>query len=328
MTTTVESSSTEHLTVSVIIPTLGRPVSLSRTIASVLPDSRATEVVVVIDGDDDEESRQSVAEWTSRDARVRGIVQPNAGSNAARERGVREARGSIVVMLDDDVVAGVGLISGHAARHDGVTPLIVVGYMPVVLPTDPILRVTAELYASAYDECCQDYEQQPQGILDHLWSGNVSMRRADVLAVGLTSALKLRYHVDMEFGIRCSRAGMIGVFDRSLAATHHYERRVEQAVRDARNGGLALSRIIETLQPRESRKLHPLGHVTRKRRDLVYIVSFRTIRPVTNAVAQRLIAMAARLRWRMISRVLLRYVLVVNSYAEYHAAGGPGLRRL
>lgn len=323
-----DTASPDRDTVSVVIPTLRRWASLERTIAAVLVDPRTDEVVVVVDSEDDEESLRSLARWSERDSRVRGISQANAGSNAARERGVREAKGSIIVMLDDDVEAGAGLISGHALRHDGVSKFVVVGYMPVVVPAEPELRVTAEIYSKGYEAACRRYDEQPGRILDRLWSGNISMRREDILAVGLASPLNLRYHVDLEFGVRCARAGLTAVFDRSLLATHHYERRVEQLVRDGRNGGRAQALIGQTLQLRDSGVIHPLGDFTLMRRIVIYVVSFRPVRAASIAVIRRCTEMSVSRQRTLMSKMMLHLLLGVESYVAYRALNGPGIQRL
>ena len=46
-----------------------------------------------------------------------------------------------------------------------------------------------------------------------------------------------RYHADREFGLRCQKAGIRGVFDRELLAHHRYRRTPEEYLRDCRRGG-------------------------------------------------------------------------------------------
>ena len=86
--------------VSVIMPTRNRAERLPRAIASILDQSHpALEVVVVDDGSEDET-------WDVltgfEDTRVRPIRGEQSGVGAARNRGLDEARGSIVAYLDDD----------------------------------------------------------------------------------------------------------------------------------------------------------------------------------------------------------------------------------
>ncbi len=87
--------------VSVVIPTRSRPRALVRAIRSVLQQSMTElEVVVVLDGPD-EETRRAAAGLG--DVRVRVItLEQSGGGSAARNAGVRAARGNWIAFLDDD----------------------------------------------------------------------------------------------------------------------------------------------------------------------------------------------------------------------------------
>jgi len=85
-------------------------------------------------------------------------------------------------------------------------------------------------------------------VLEDLWAGNVSMRRTDALAIGFASDDRLGFHADKEFGMRCKRAGLDAVFDRTLLARHHYTRSLEQLFGEGRTR--ARSRVmIAALHP-------------------------------------------------------------------------------
>lgn len=85
--------------VSVIIPTHDGQRHIAETLDSVLAQTyRDFEVIVVDDGSRDR-TRDIVAGYG---APVRLVVQPNAGVCAARNRGLREARGALICLLDHD----------------------------------------------------------------------------------------------------------------------------------------------------------------------------------------------------------------------------------
>lgn len=94
--------STPSPLVSVVIPTYNAPHYLLETLQTVLAQTFTDfEVVIVNDGSTDDTLAQ-LAPVVERDCRVRVVTQPNAGIGAARNRGIDEARGKYVALLDHD----------------------------------------------------------------------------------------------------------------------------------------------------------------------------------------------------------------------------------
>jgi glycosyltransferase involved in cell wall biosynthesis len=87
--------------ISVVMPAYNAAQTVQRAINSVLLQSfKDFEVIIVDDGSKDN-TVQRVAEL--KDLRIRLLQQPeNRGGNAARNRGIREARASVVCFLDCD----------------------------------------------------------------------------------------------------------------------------------------------------------------------------------------------------------------------------------
>lgn len=229
--------------ISVVMPTYNRRKLLPTVIDPLLADASADEVVVVVDG-----SRDGSYEWlvgrAERDPALRPLFIENRGKEGARQAGVETARGDVVLLLDDDVLAGSGLIGGHAAAHEGERDLVLLGYMPVRLPAQRRPGdVSTLLYASEYEGRCRAYERDPSLVLQTLWGGNLSLRRDDALRVGLVSAFNQGYHQDRDFGLRCMKAGLHGRFDRSLRAEHLHERSFPAFLRDMRRQGAGRAQL-------------------------------------------------------------------------------------
>jgi GT2 family glycosyltransferase len=103
--------------VSVVVPTRGRADYLEITLDSLeAQDLHAPCEVLVVDDGSPDRTQELVAARTARSVRL----DPPQGLNAARNRGLREARADLVVFTDDDVDAPHGwlraLVDG-AARH-------------------------------------------------------------------------------------------------------------------------------------------------------------------------------------------------------------------
>jgi glycosyltransferase involved in cell wall biosynthesis len=228
-------------TVSVVVPTHERRDLLPATVEPLLDDAATSELVVVVDGSSDG-SFEWLRERAADEPRLRALSTPGLGPAAAREAGVRAASGAVLLLVDDDVVAERGLVSGHARRHAGEEGLIVVGYMP---PRVPSIRRAGDfavrLYAREYEQACRVYERDPDAVLLGLWGGNVSLRRSDFVRVQERGGdAPVRYHEDRDFGLRCRRAGLRAAFDRSLRAVHRHRRDLAGFARDARAQGFGL----------------------------------------------------------------------------------------
>ena len=239
--------------VSVVIPTYRGRDALRRSLPPLVADPSVGEIIVIVDGLDDG-SIDDLRRLSLLHPKVRWEYVQNGGEMAARDRGAELARGEIVLFLDQDVVAGHGLARRHAQLHAGSPHRLVVGYMPTTAAGRP--SFTTRLYARDYERRCNGYETDPESILTHLWGGNFSLRRSDCLAIRLRRpefAQRERYHSDRELGLRCKQYGLVGVFDRSLRATHLHERDRTSFMRDSRSQGSSLARLhqlhAETLGP-------------------------------------------------------------------------------
>ena len=222
--------------ISVVIPSHGRADLVDAVTRPLLDDPATLEVIVVADRDE----RVSRAAEAIGHPKLR-VVSTDAGlPSVARQAGVDAARGDYVLLMDDDVIAEPGLVSGHLAAHDR-PGLVVVGYMPVA---EERLRgpgaFVARLYSGSYQEHVEAFERDPAQILPRFWAGNASMRREDALRVGAhNDDWAVRFYEDTEFGRRCAAAGLEGVFRRDLAGQHLFEKSVSSWRRRNRQQGVA-----------------------------------------------------------------------------------------
>lgn len=229
-------------TLSVVIPTRNRAAQVLRAVDVLLADPAVHEVVVVVDGSDD--GTTAALEDRARQAPgLRPMWQPHAGAGAARQRGVEAAGGELVLLLDDDVVPRPGLASGHAevhAAHDG--PLVVVGAMPTPRPQRRgVDSVTTDLYVDDYAACTADWLRNPDTVLEHLWSGNLSLPRALAAEVGLDDLdMGALFFEDRDLGMRLRAAGVPAVYRPELAAEHQHARSLRAFLDDARRQGRGL----------------------------------------------------------------------------------------
>ncbi len=238
-----ENGSEDQGSISVVVPSVGRGFVAEIVRRSL--EQGALEVVVVADANPEDVSRVLNPWLASGDARVRMVAGPGRGVALARQAGVVAALGDLVLLLDDDVVPEPGLLDGHRRVHAAGPNRVAIGYLPVA-PEIVARSVAASIYSDDYESECQELDDDPSRVLLQLWAGNYSMRSEDCVRVlqadpsFVNSLLE-----DEEFGFRCRAAGLEGVFDRSLASTHHYERPVAAFLRSARAQSLASRRLHE-----------------------------------------------------------------------------------
>ncbi|MTV27263.1 glycosyltransferase [Nitriliruptoraceae bacterium ZYF776] len=89
-------------TVSVVVPTMDRERQLPATLDSVLAQSYPHLELLVVDDGSTDATPELLARYAAADPRVRTFRQDNAGVAAARNHGLREARGELVAYLDSD----------------------------------------------------------------------------------------------------------------------------------------------------------------------------------------------------------------------------------
>ncbi|HVE78778.1 MAG TPA: glycosyltransferase [Gemmatimonadaceae bacterium] len=228
--------------VSVVVPTCGRSDLLRGTLEALAaqdyPPARY-EVLVQVDGPDPA-ARAVVAE-VARHApcAMSAGEHPRGGAGRARNAGIARARGRIVVMLDDDIVAAPQLLRAHAEAHGGADDRVIVGLLPVER-TEPepaharLVRqwwdgVHAERLSPAHRATFRDFV-----------TGNVSVSRARLLAAGGFDADFAGYgREDYELGHRLLSAGLCLRFAPDAVGLHRFRKPVLRWVRQMRDQGRA-----------------------------------------------------------------------------------------
>lgn len=103
--------------VTLLVPTYRRPERLGRLLAAVArQEAPFTWELLVVDNDEQGSARSVVEEAPAPPGvPVRYVVEPALGAVHARNRGVREAAGHVIAMLDDDVVPQAGWLAAVSA---------------------------------------------------------------------------------------------------------------------------------------------------------------------------------------------------------------------
>lgn len=229
--------------VSIIIPTYNRAGRLPETLKSVFGQSYSSfEVVLVDDGSTDD----TAAVVAGSDPRLRYIRQANGGVSAARNRGLREARGEFICFLDSDdlwspwkieaqlavlkALPAVGMVWTDMSAIDEAGVELHPRYLRTFYSAHRKVRIEellpaqttlGQLWRSAPDPLTVRPilvgEAFPQILLGNLvHTSTVMLRRTRQLLVGDFDESLLRSGEDYDFHLRTCMHGPVALIDASL----------------------------------------------------------------------------------------------------------------
>jgi GT2 family glycosyltransferase len=211
---------------SVVIPTFDRLADLSRVLDAleeqVVSLPSPCQLVVVDDGSSD-----GTGAWLDSRAdgrRFKVVRQDNAGPARARNRGVAESDGEVVLFLGDDTVPQPGWLHEHLESHRLAGPeaiIAVLGYtaFPAALDS-PFLRWINEYGAQFGYALIDDPTEVP---FNFFYTSNISLRRDffDRLG-GFREDFPAAAWEDIEFAYRAVRSGLrLRYLPRARTIHHH-----------------------------------------------------------------------------------------------------------
>jgi GT2 family glycosyltransferase len=252
---------------SVVVTTCAQGERAARAVASILACAHAPlEVIVVENRPRGSATAELLAERFAADARVRCVAEASQGLSRARNRGLRAARGELVVFTDDDVLVErgwLGAIAAAFARHPRAACV-----------TGPIAAI--EL-ASAAQRTFEQFVRLDKGREQQVYAlarppagdplfpfaagrfgsgANIALRTASAHALGgfdvcLGAGTPARGGEDLDLFIRVLRSGAELVYEPAALVRHAHADSERELRRHAFDYGVGLAAMLtkQLLEP-------------------------------------------------------------------------------
>jgi len=242
---------TAPVELSVVIPTYNRLQILRRALRLLAEEGEAYgrphEVLVVDDGSSDGTAAYLAGGDVpaASTAHLRVISQPNAGPARARNRGVREATGELVLFLGDDILVSPGLLALHLEAHrsraaGGEVAVLGRTLWAPEMRSGPFLRYLMEGDQFGFKHI-EDNENVPYNFF---YTANVSLRRQAMLDAGLfDESFPNAAWEDVELCFRMIRDGMRLVYEPRALAHHLHPTSLESFCRRRERVGVDAVRL-------------------------------------------------------------------------------------
>jgi GT2 family glycosyltransferase len=219
--------------ISVVIPSFQRRDALQRLLRGLQRqtlEAARFEVVVGVDGSGD--GTREMLETFQAPYRLRWVWQANAGRAAACNAAVRRAEGDLVVVLDDDMEPAAGLLDAHRREHAPGSRRCVMGAVPIAVEDSapPHVRYVATKFNQHLARLARP---DHRFVIRDFYSGNASLRREELLAVGLFDERFRAYgNEDLELAHRLVANGVQLAFSAEALARQHFDKSLRELAKD------------------------------------------------------------------------------------------------
>jgi GT2 family glycosyltransferase len=205
--------------ISVVVPTYNRLDTLREVVPTFLAQDLAPErfEMLVCDSMSTDGTREYMAGINAEHPNIRHLPGPYNGRAMARNAGIREARGAVVLFNDSDILASPDLLSQHLRHHQAGEKVAVVGWEVQVKD------LADYAYKRDHVEARGHLHPPTRKTLSWLYflTGNASVRREDLLAVGSFDESFTGYgHEDLELGYRLQKAGVTILYEPKAVNYH------------------------------------------------------------------------------------------------------------
>jgi glycosyltransferase involved in cell wall biosynthesis len=194
-----------NLTISIVMPTYNRRETLEHVLPTILNQTYPKDAyeILLSDSGSTDGTREMVEAMNIPNLRM--ITGENRGRSGARNRGICEAKGDIILFTDADILADPHLLEEHAKIHSAKRNTAVVG-REVQVDT---LKEYKHVMAYPEESRCLHSERTKELSWLFFLTGNASAPKEALVRVGMFDENFTGYgHEDLELGYRLKKSGM------------------------------------------------------------------------------------------------------------------------
>lgn len=211
--------------ISVVVPTHNRLARLQEVVAALEQQTFPRddfEVIIVADGASDGTNAYLRALETP--LQLRFVLQENQGAAVARNVGVAQASGALILFVDDDVVPSPQLVAEHVRAHAHARDGDVVVLGPMLTPPDFVMQPWVQWEQAMLEK---QYDDMLAGhwapTARQFYTGNSSLARRRLLASGgFDPAFRRAEDVELAYRLEANEAHF--AFHAQAVGYHYAER--------------------------------------------------------------------------------------------------------
>jgi glycosyltransferase involved in cell wall biosynthesis len=212
---------------SVVIPTYNRQEILKKCISSVLHQTYSAnnyEIIIINDQSSDETELILKVVIKQFPDRIKYFSQHKKGPAAARNLGIKEARGDIILLLGDDMIPAHTLIEEHVkvhAKFNHCDKIIVLGYIvwPSFIENNRFIQFLDDHEIQFSYKEIEKHEECVSWC--DFYSSNISLSKKLITDTGLfDEEFPYAAFEDTELGYRLHKNGAKIIFNKNAVVSH------------------------------------------------------------------------------------------------------------
>ena len=207
--------------ISIVIPLYNKEKSITATLESVLAQSYTDYELIIVDDGSTDNSLNVVKEFVGQidnrwiDDKLTLIFKKNGGVCSARNRGILEAKGEYVALLDGDDIWNRDYLVEQVKMIRDFPEAVMWGINFAETNNGKLVRKLATALPEGYRGYVENYFQMPGRISDLFCSSSVVIRKDTFDKVGMFDE-RIRYAEDSDMWFRIIATHKVAFYDRYM----------------------------------------------------------------------------------------------------------------